>query len=257
MCHGTNWGRFFTPSPRWRERSRLDARQFERYFAIAAELGFQSISYNDLAAWRAEEASLPERPIMFDFDHANKSIRHEIWPIMERFGFKGNLFVNTSAMQKVGDERFMTWEELGELLASGWLIGSHLHNHYNLAYLRRKDATGGLIREQMERCDGLVKRHLGVVLRDFAFTGTSWTSVAEREAKKRYRSGRLWIIGTHYDTGEGRVRYAELVGVAAEDEADGGPPHAARYITRDSDPYRLPSMELEHLIYDRTHSART
>ena len=33
-------------------------------------------------------------------------------------------------------------------------------------------------------------------------------------------------------------------------ESDGGPPFAARYITKQSHPYRLPSMELEYLIYE-------
>ena len=46
------------------------------------------------------------------------------------------------------------------------------------------------------------------------------------------------------------VRYADLVGVDGPDEADGGPPYAARYITEHSDPYRLPSMELQELIHD-------
>jgi hypothetical protein len=46
------------------------------------------------------------------------------------------------------------------------------------------------------------------------------------------------------------VRFAELVGAAGEDEADGGPPYAARYITRESDAYKLPSMELEYLIFE-------
>jgi hypothetical protein len=38
--------------------------------------------------------------------------------------------------------------------------------------------------------------------------------------------------------------------VPGPDEADGGPPKAARYITRETDPYRLPSMDLDHLIQD-------
>ena len=46
------------------------------------------------------------------------------------------------------------------------------------------------------------------------------------------------------------MRFADLVGAAGEDEIDGGPPHAARYITEDSDPLRLPSMELEHFIFE-------
>ena len=34
------------------------------------------------------------------------------------------------------------------------------------------------------------------------------------------------------------------------DEADGGPPNSARYITEHTDPHRLPSMELQALIND-------
>ena len=85
---------------------------------------------------------------------------------------------------------------------------------------------------------------------DFAFTGTSWSSSAEREVKARYRFGRLWIVGAEYQVDGKKTRYADLVGVPGTDEADGGPPHAARYITRDSDPYRLPSMEINALIFE-------
>ena len=46
------------------------------------------------------------------------------------------------------------------------------------------------------------------------------------------------------------ILYADLVGVDGPDEADGGPPNAARYITRESDPCRLPSMELQELLYE-------
>jgi len=35
----------------------------------------------------------------------------------------------------------------------------------------------------------------------------------------------------------------------APDEQDGGPPSAAHYITREMDPYLLPSMELQALVY--------
>ena len=79
---------------------------------------------------------------------------------------------------------------------------------------------------------------------------STWSQIAEDEVKKRYRFGRLWIIGTHYDTDEGPIRFADLVGVPGDDEEDGGPPFEARYVTKDSHPYRLPSMELDSLIYE-------
>jgi hypothetical protein len=44
--------------------------------------------------------------------------------------------------------------------------------------------------------------------------------------------------------------FADLIGVSGADGPDGGPPTAARYITKQSHPYWLPSMELECLIYE-------
>ena len=118
-----------------------------------------------------------------------------------------------------------------------------------LALLAR-DPTGALIRAQFEKCDGILNKHLGIVSRDFAYTGTTWSRVAEIEVKKRYRFGRLWTVGACYETDEGSIRYADLVGVPGVDEDDGGPPSVARYITPHSDPYKLPSMDFEYLIYE-------
>lgn len=250
MCHGTNRGPFFMPSPHWRQRPPLDVNHFEGYLRIASELGFQSISYDDLANVRTGNTTLPKRPMMFDFDHPNASIRHEIWPLMQRYGFAGNLFINTAPMEQVGDRRYMTWEEIKELVSSGWHIGSHMHNHYNMSYLGKKDPSGALIRAQLEKCDGILEKELGLVSKDFAYTTTTWSQVAENEVRKRYRFARLWIIGTHYETDSGCTRYADLVGVEGADEDDGGPPYAARYIIPETDPYKLPSMELEYLIYE-------
>jgi peptidoglycan/xylan/chitin deacetylase (PgdA/CDA1 family) len=240
ICHGTSW----------RRRPPLDAKHLEGHFQIASDLGFESISYHDLADWQAGKCTLPDRPIMFDFDHPERSIYRKIWPVMRPFGFAGNLFIHTAPMEKVGDERHLTWEEIKELIAAGWNIGSHLHHHYNLWYLAQKDPSGALIREQMEKSDAILHEHLGIVPKDFAYTSTSWSVVAENEVKRRYRFGRLWIIGEPYRTETGRIRYADLVGVPGPDEEDGGPPVAARYITQDTDPYKLPSMDLEHLIYE-------
>jgi peptidoglycan/xylan/chitin deacetylase (PgdA/CDA1 family) len=250
MCHGANRGRYFQPSPRWRERPPLTAAHFEGYLRIAAELGAHSISYDDLAAWRFDEKALPERPVMFDFDHPNKSIGRELWPLMQRYGFTGNLFINTGAMEKVGDRRFLTWDDLREIAASGWQIGSHMHHHISLAYLARRDPTGAMIREEMERCDALLAQELGIVSRDFAYTTITWSAAAEREVARRYRFARLWTIGTHCDTDAGPVRFAELAGIDGEDEPDGGPPIEARYITARTHPYRLPSMDFEYQIYE-------
>ena len=225
---------------------------------IASEMGFESIDYDDLAAWRAGSDTLPERPIMFDFDHPVRSMRYEVRDVLATRGYTGNLFIYTSPYDPEYDRPLpwdaaldhLTWDELGELREAGWHIGAHTISHPNLSELAAEDPDGRIIATELDRSNETIRRHLGFVPADFAFTGTSWSSIAEREVKKRYRFGRLWIIGSEY-TADGRtVRYADLAGTAGPDEPDGGPPHASRYITAESGPYRLPSMELQALIHD-------
>lgn len=169
MCHGVSW----QPRPRKIRHTlnRLTAERFETYFQIASELGFQSISYEHLANWMKGTATVPERPIMFDFDHPDWSIGQVIWPIMQQFGYTGNLFINTSPMEKVDNPYYMKWDEVRALMEAGWHIGAHTHRHYNLDYLAKKDPSGRLIREELETCDELIYTHLGIVPRDFAYTG--------------------------------------------------------------------------------------
>jgi peptidoglycan/xylan/chitin deacetylase (PgdA/CDA1 family) len=252
MCHGTQRQPVDRPGV-----GTLTPEHFRRQMELVRELGFESISYDDLAAWRAGTATLPAHPIMLDFDHPVISMRYEVRAILDDLGYRANLFVNTGVLDEMyrsplpprDERRFMTWEELGELRAAGWHIGAHTVTHPDLSRLSQVDPTGDRLRAELEQNDETLEARLGVVPRDFAFTGTSWSSVAEAEVKRRYRFGRLWIIGPDYQVDGQRMRYAELVGVPGADEADGGPPAAARYASLESDPYRLPSMDLQYLVY--------
>jgi peptidoglycan/xylan/chitin deacetylase (PgdA/CDA1 family) len=240
------------------QNNRLTQEHFAKLIAIAHELGFQSIGYDDLAAWLWAGGSLPERPVMFDFDHPMKSMRHEVMPVLDNYGYAANLFINTGMlddMYRKGvpsfDQRHhLLWEEAGELAEAGWQIGAHTVTHPNLSELNQEDPTGEKLRAELAQCDAAIEKNLGITPQDFAFTGTSWSSSAEREVKQRYRFGRLWILDAEYQVDGERTRYADLVGAPGLDEPDGGPPHAARYITRESDPYRLPSMEINALIFE-------
>jgi peptidoglycan/xylan/chitin deacetylase (PgdA/CDA1 family) len=169
---------------------------------------------------------------------------------MRRFGFRGNLFVHTPPMEKPHNPYYLEWDDLRELRDAGWHFGAHPHRHYGLDYLARQDPSGGLIRAELETCDALLRRHLGIEPKDFAYTSTTWSAVAEAEVRRRYRFARLWIIGTHCQTDHGPVRYADLVAVPGADAADGGPPHVARYLTPASDRLRRPAMELEYLLFE-------
>ena len=117
--------------------------------------------------------------------------------------------------------------------------------HPNRSALVASDPLGEKLDWELATSDATLQKELGITPRDFAFTGTSWSSVAEQRVMERYRFGRLWIVGSQYQADGEDVRYADLVGATGADEADGGPPMAARYITGDTPAYRLPSMELQ------------
>ena len=252
MCHGIrDTGTGTLPNP-------LPASHFDRLMKIAADMGFESINYDQLAGWREGSVSLPERPIMIDFDHSVKSLRHQVFDILNRYGFKGNLFIYTSPYDESYDRplalaqtpEHMTWKEIGELRDSGWHMGAHTISHPNLSELSQEDPSGDILKTELDRCNQVIQENLGFNPIDFAFTGTSWSSAAEREVMSRYRFGRLWIVGSEYQVDGKAMRYAELAGVPEPDEPDGGPPNSARYITEQTNPYRLPSMELQALIND-------
>jgi peptidoglycan/xylan/chitin deacetylase (PgdA/CDA1 family) len=250
MSHGVE--RNPSDDPEWPQLSR---EHFERLMGVVADEGFESITYDDLAAWREGTRELPARPVMIDLDHPVASMREEVLEILSRHGFTPTLFVNTGLLDNPGaDARFdgidlMTWDQVGDLAAAGWLIGAHTVTHPNLSELVSTDPSGERLTAELDDCVESIRRYLGIDPRDFAFTGTSWSSAAEREVKRRFRFGRLWIISAMYQVDGRDQRYADLVGVPGPDEPDGGPPIAARYATRESDPYRLPSMDLQKLIW--------
>src|SRR5688572_20236783 len=60
---------------------------FEDRIKIASELGFETIGYDELAAWREGRGNLPARPLMIDFDHAVISLRYGILDMLNRYGY--------------------------------------------------------------------------------------------------------------------------------------------------------------------------
>ena len=243
MCHGVRTEGEFP----------LTETHFDRLILIASEMGFESIDYNALAAWRDGTGTLPSRPILFDFDHPVKSIRHGIHDVLSRYGYTGNLFINTGAMDPF-EKKYqptMSWDEIRELMELGWHMGAHTVTHPNLSDLFVEDPSGEKLAAELEACDATLVKQLGIRPQDFAFTGTSWSSLAEKLVMQRYRFGRLWIIGSQYEADGKMMRHADLVDVPGEVEADGGPPMAARYITLKTPAYRLPSMEIQSpLMHD-------
>ncbi len=259
MCHGV-YPDDDVPPVKQPNHVRLTRSRFESVLKQMTAAGAASIGYDDLEAWRAGRPSAPNgKCVLIDFDHPVRLIWENALPLLEVYGFRANLFVNTSGIEAEGaspppngKREFMTWDQVGALAARGWTIGCHTVHHHPFWKMAEEDVTGGRIRQELSQADETIERRIGVRPKELAYTGRSWSPLGEKIAKERYRFARLWLTGRVYRVGDGTTTHetteAEVLGVAGPTEADGGPPYAARYITRATDPYRLPSVDLEYLL---------
>lgn len=76
-----------------------------------------------------KENNLRKESVVFTFDDGGSSFYTIIAPILEQYGFKGIFFVSTNY---IGDETFLTAEQIQELSNRGHIIGSHAHTHEHL-----------------------------------------------------------------------------------------------------------------------------
>jgi peptidoglycan/xylan/chitin deacetylase (PgdA/CDA1 family) len=121
------------------------------------------------------------RTLVVTFDDAYRSVRELALPIMRELGVPGVVFAPTHFAE--GDRlaswegvdiyldgpharelEVMSWEELRELQAAGWEVGSHTRSHPHLTQLDEPSLSEEL-RGSREDCE----RHLGTPCRSLAY----------------------------------------------------------------------------------------
>jgi len=74
---------------------RADLPEFERQMKYLEESGVQTVTHAQIAAWLRGEVDLPERVVAIDFDDNRLAVMENAFPVMERYGFKGTVWVIT------------------------------------------------------------------------------------------------------------------------------------------------------------------
>ena len=100
--------------------------KFESHVKLLRDWGYASISTSMLVEAITTGASLPSRPIIISFDDANVDNYTNAFPIMQKYGFTGVLYVPAAY---VGDPNYLSVEQIREMAAAGWEVGSHSYNH--------------------------------------------------------------------------------------------------------------------------------
>src|SRR5574340_244163 len=99
---------------------------FEAHLKLLRDWGYSTISTSMLVDAITHGAALPPHPILITFDDANADNFTNAFPIMQKYGFTGVLYVPYSY---VGAPNYLTVDQIKEMAAAGWEVGSHTMDH--------------------------------------------------------------------------------------------------------------------------------
>jgi peptidoglycan/xylan/chitin deacetylase (PgdA/CDA1 family) len=105
---------------------------FDRQMDYLADHDYNVIGYGDLVACLEGKVSLPPKAVVITFDDGWRGRYTHAFPSLVRHGFTATFFVITDVMTS-GYQ--ISWDEAGEMVASGMTIGSHTKSHRGLRHL--------------------------------------------------------------------------------------------------------------------------
>ena len=213
--------------------------QFIRQMDYLAEQGFTTITGRQLVPWLEGAAGLPARPVVVDFDdHSMISYKNAL-PVLRERGQTATMFVisgvadgdpwldgNPLADTEAWSVARMRWRELEKLVEAGWDIAAHTRTHWFLTDLPETPEGDARIMDELVRGKQDIEENLGVSPTHFGYPNGLWNERIEAMVKQVYRS----------------ARHATNTG-------------PAEYITQQTNPYRLPTMNINHhLSFDAFRS---
>lgn len=125
--------------------------RFEKQIAWLADMGYRSLSLSD---YLQHPSAANEKCVVITFDDGYRSLLQYALPILARYHFSATVFVIAGYVGRANawDVKFflprfahLDWNELRELTAAGWEIGSHSLNHDYLPALTDDELRRDLV----------------------------------------------------------------------------------------------------------------
>jgi peptidoglycan/xylan/chitin deacetylase (PgdA/CDA1 family) len=132
--------------------------EFRRHLQLLDRWGFTAITFDDYRLYLAGELNLPRKPVIITFDDGYLDVYKNAFPVLREFGMKAVVFVlgNREIKKNIWDQtlglpsaHLMGDQELLELHAAGFEIGSHSMNHMRLTTLTEEEAWEEISRSRI------------------------------------------------------------------------------------------------------------
>lgn len=128
---------------------------FELQMRYLKENGYHVITAEDLVDFLDYRQGLPQKSVLITMDDGYRSVYNIAYPILKKYGFKATLFIYTSF---VGVSKMaITWDQLKEMQANGFTIGSHTIYHSDLTNPKEDESEQEHIVRVKEELNGSKK----------------------------------------------------------------------------------------------------
>jgi peptidoglycan/xylan/chitin deacetylase (PgdA/CDA1 family) len=147
--------------------------RFDAQLKLLHDWGYTTITTTLLVKALTDGVSLPPRPVIITFDDGNLDNYTNAFPIMQKYGFTGVLYIVSNRLQSDG---YLNVAQIKEMAAAGWEVGSHSISHPSL--------TGNLdpafIRHEIVDSKKQLEEALGVPVLTFAYPfGDSGSAIVD------------------------------------------------------------------------------
>ncbi|ELR73741.1 Polysaccharide deacetylase [Fulvivirga imtechensis AK7] len=138
--------------------------EFRKHLEFLQSNNYSVMTLSDALAY-LKRGENKKKVAVITIDDGYKSFQSGAMPLLQEFKMPATLFINT---ETVGSYDYLNWKELKELQGEGIEIGNHSHSHaYFLNYPEQE--RGRIFREDVVRAQDLMKEHLGLAPRIFAY----------------------------------------------------------------------------------------
>ena len=134
---------------------------FDQEMKLLHDWGYTTITVELLIKAINEGADLPPRPVIISFDDGHLNNYTAAFPIMQKYGFTGVLYI---VANYVGVEDYMNADQIKEMAAAGWEVGSHTVSHLDLTALEPQRQRFEVVESRT-----LLEEKLGVPIQTIAY----------------------------------------------------------------------------------------
>lgn len=148
--------------------------EFDRQMNLLYQWGYKTISVEQLVEAIQRGAQLPNKPILLTFDDGSETVYTDAFPVMRKYGFTGAVYI---VYNFIGAGLFMDRDQIRELYAAGWEVGSHGVSHMELP------PRPGKQENEIVSSRRRLESYLDVPVRSFAYPFGAYDSESLRLVK--------------------------------------------------------------------------